>query len=87
MFKTFLLLKAFDIKLKAIPVPINFKKFPLIELNSITECETAKSLENSYRATNIALVDEWVKYASLIQVDLLKIIKSIKIVFEMSTVG
>ena len=72
--------KASKIKLlKFLQTFINFKKFPLIELNSITECETAKILENSYRATNIALVDEWVKYASLIQVDLLKIIKSIKI--------
>ncbi len=58
---------------------INFKKFPLSGLNSITECETAKILENSYRATNIALIDEWVQYANLIKVDLLKIINSIKI--------
>ena len=58
---------------------INYKKFPLTELNSITECETAKVLENSYRATNIALIDEWVNYANLLKIDLLKVIEAIKI--------
>ena len=58
---------------------INYKKFPLIELNSITECETAKVLENSYRAINIALIDEWVNYSNLIKIDLLKVIKAIKV--------
>ena len=58
---------------------INYKKYPLRELNTITECETAKILENSYRATNIALIDEWVNYADLLKVDLLKIINAIKL--------
>lgn len=58
---------------------INYKKYPLKELDTITECEAAKILENSYRAINIALIDEWVKYAKTINVDLLTIIKSIKI--------
>lgn len=58
---------------------INYKKFPLIELNTITECETAKVLENSYRAINIALIDEWVNYSNLIKIDLLKVIKAIKV--------
>lgn len=58
---------------------INYKKFPLSELNSITECETAKILENSYRASNIALIDEWVNYANLLKVDLLNVINSIKL--------
>jgi UDP-N-acetyl-D-glucosamine dehydrogenase len=58
---------------------INYKKFPLIELNNITECETAKVLENSYRAINIALIDEWVNYSNLIKIDLFKVIKAIKV--------
>lgn len=58
---------------------INHKKFPLTKMNSITECETAKILENSFRASNIALIDEWVKYASLLKIDLLSVIKAIKI--------
>ena len=41
-------------------------------MHSITECEAAKEvLENSYEATNIALIDEWVKYAVELNIDLL----------------
>ena len=58
---------------------MNFKKFPLYELNSITECETAKILENSFRATNIALIDEWVNFANLLKIDLLNVINAIKL--------
>ena len=58
---------------------INIKKYPLFELNSLTECETAKILENSYRAINIAFIDEWTKFSNLLKVDLLNIIKSIKV--------
>ena len=39
-------------------------KFKLTEFNNIIECETAKILENSYRASNIAFIDEWTKARS-----------------------
>ena len=58
---------------------VNYKKFPLKKMHSITECETAKVLENSYRATNIALIDEWVKYADELNIDLLNVINAIKL--------
>ncbi len=58
---------------------INYKNFPLQELNTITECEAAKILENSYRAINIALIDEWVNYSDIIKIDLFNVIKSIKV--------
>ena len=35
---------------------INSKKYKLTEFNNLTECETSKILENSYRAINIALL-------------------------------
>ena len=38
-----------------------------------------KVLENSYRATNIALIDEWVKYADELNIDLLNVINAIKL--------
>ena len=57
---------------------INTKKFPLTELNSITECETAKILENRYRAINIAFIDEWTKYADRLKINLFDVINSIK---------
>ncbi len=50
----------------------------LYEQETLTDCETAKILENSYRAINIALIDEWVKYANMAKINLSKIIESIK---------
>lgn len=49
------------------------------ELDSIRDCEAAKILENSYRALNIAFIDEWVKYSFKAKLNLEKIIESIKI--------
>jgi len=57
---------------------INYKKYPLYELNSNTECEFSKILENSYRASNIAFIDEWTKYSKIAKVDLFNIINAIK---------
>ena len=41
--------------------------------------ETAKIMENSYRATNIAFIDEWSKFAESIEVDLHEVIRAIAI--------
>ena len=57
---------------------VNFKKYPLIKLKNITSSETCKLMENSYRALNIAFIDEWVKFSENINIDLLSVIKSIK---------
>ena len=57
---------------------INTKKFPLTELDTITECEAAKILENSFRAINIAFIDEWTKYSLNMNLNLFNIIDSIK---------
>lgn len=57
---------------------INVKKFPLTQLETVTECEAAKILENSYRAINIAFIDEWTRYSESINLDLLEIIRSVK---------
>ena len=37
---------------------LNIKKFPLTYLESTTACELSKILENTFRATNIALIDD-----------------------------
>jgi nucleotide sugar dehydrogenase len=58
---------------------IYYKKFKLTEFNNIIECETAKILENSYRASNIALIDEWTKAAEVLNIDLKKIIEAIRL--------
>jgi len=43
------------------------------------ESETAKIVENSYRATILAFLDEWSLYAERNGVDLIKVIKAIKV--------
>jgi len=48
-------------------------------LDSFTSCELSKILENTYRATNIALIDEWSKFAEKNNIDLFKIINAIRV--------
>jgi UDP-N-acetyl-D-glucosamine dehydrogenase len=57
---------------------INYKNFSLDELPSLIDCETAKILENSYRALNIAFIDEWTKFALQKNINLNRIIDVIK---------
>ena len=57
---------------------INTNKFPLYKLNRVSECEASKILENSYRALNIAFIDEWTNYSNNIGINLNKIIDGIK---------
>ena len=57
---------------------INVKKYPLTDLSSIVSSELSKILENSYRATNIAFIDEWTKFAEILNIDLFEIIEAIK---------
>lgn len=58
---------------------INTKKFPLTRLETLTASETAKVLENSYRAANIAFIDEWTKFSEISGIDLFEIIEAIKL--------
>jgi nucleotide sugar dehydrogenase len=57
---------------------LNTKDFPLTVMDKPIESETAKIMENSYRATLLAFVDEWSLFAERNGVDLLKVIKAIK---------
>lgn len=57
---------------------INTKKFPLTILKSNTECEFSKILENSYRASNIAFIDEWTKFSRISGVNIYNVIDAIK---------
>ena len=58
---------------------LNTEKFPLTVMDRPIESETAKIVENSYRATILAFLDEWSLYAERNGVDLLKVIKAIKV--------
>ena len=57
---------------------INTRKFPLTVLDRPIESETAKVVENSYRATILAFLDEWSLFAERNGVDIIKVIKAIK---------
>jgi nucleotide sugar dehydrogenase len=54
-------------------------KFPLTVLDRPIESETAKIVENSYRATILAFLDEWSLFAERNGVDLKKVIEAIKV--------
>jgi nucleotide sugar dehydrogenase len=57
---------------------LNTEKFPLTVLDRPIESETAKIVENSYRATLLAFMDEWSLFAERNGVDLKKVIDAIK---------
>jgi UDP-N-acetyl-D-glucosamine dehydrogenase len=57
---------------------INVNDFPLTRLSSTIASETAKVMENTYRAVNIAFIDEWTKYAESIGIDLFEVVNAIK---------
>jgi nucleotide sugar dehydrogenase len=57
---------------------MNVREYPLTRLHSTTACETAKVLENSYRATTIALMEEWGRFAEAVGVDLFEVISTIR---------
>ena len=58
---------------------LNTEEFPLTVMDRPIESETTKIVENSYRATTLAFLDEWSLFAERNGVDLTKVIKAIKI--------
>ena len=58
---------------------LNVDKFPLTVLDRPIESETCKIVENSYRATLLAFLDEWSLFAERNGVDLTKVVDAIKI--------
>lgn len=57
---------------------LNVEKYPLTVLDRPIESETAKIVENSYRATILAFMDEWSLFAERNGVDIIKVIKAVK---------
>jgi len=58
---------------------LNTKQYPLTVLERPIESETAKIIENSFRATILAFMDEWSLFAERNGVDLKKVIEAIRI--------
>ncbi|HPA87104.1 MAG TPA: nucleotide sugar dehydrogenase [Bacteroidales bacterium] len=71
--------KARERVVKFLTEVLNTEKFPLTVMDRPIESETAKIVENSYRATILAFLDEWSLYAERNGVDLIKVIKAIKV--------
>ncbi len=58
---------------------VNSQDFPLRRLSSTTASETAKVLENSYRAVTIAMMEEWGRFAEVAGVDLFEVVCAIRV--------
>ena len=58
---------------------LNTEDFPLTVMDRPIESETTKIVENSYRATILAYLNEWSLFAERNGVDLIKVIKAIKV--------
>jgi nucleotide sugar dehydrogenase len=58
---------------------IDVEDHPLSRLPTPTACETAKVLENSYRATLIGFMEEWSRFAEAVGVDLFDVIETIRL--------
>ncbi|MEQ8497179.1 MAG: nucleotide sugar dehydrogenase [Gammaproteobacteria bacterium] len=57
---------------------VNVQDYPLRRLASMTASETAKVLENSYRAANIAFIDEWGRLAEAYGIDLFEVLDAVR---------
>jgi nucleotide sugar dehydrogenase len=58
---------------------LNVEEYPLTVLERPIESETCKIVENSYRATILAFMDEWSLFAETNGVDLIKVMRAIKV--------
>lgn len=57
---------------------ISIDKYPLTRLGNTTATEMAKVLENSFRAMNIAFIQEWTEFAENAGVNLFEVIDAIR---------
>ncbi len=58
---------------------LNTEQYPLTVMDRPIESETTKIVENSFRATLLAFLDEWSLFAERNGVDLIKVIQAIKV--------
>jgi nucleotide sugar dehydrogenase len=58
---------------------VDVERFPLWRHKTTRAAEMAKLMENAYRATNIAFVDEWCRVAEAAGVDLFDVVDSIRV--------
>ncbi len=71
--------QARDRVVKFLSQVINVEKYPLSVMDRPIESETAKIVENSYRATILAFMDEWTVFAERNGVDIKKVIEAVRV--------
>ena len=57
---------------------LDYKNFPLTCLSSIDAAEMAKIIENSYRAVNIAFIEEWAEFSENVGINLNEVLSAIR---------
>jgi len=57
---------------------VNVAEYPLTRLGSTLASETAKVLENSYRAATIAFMEEWGRFAEAAGIDIFEVVDAIR---------
>lgn len=57
---------------------IDVARYPLTRLDSTTASETAKIVENGYRAVTIAFMEEWGRFAEAVGIDMFQIVEAIR---------
>ncbi|MEM9413926.1 MAG: nucleotide sugar dehydrogenase [Planctomycetota bacterium] len=58
---------------------LDTENFPMTRLQKTTASETAKVLENSYRAVTIAFAEEWGRFSESVGIDLFEIVRAIRV--------
>ena len=69
--------RASDASVGILEKAVDTQQFPLRRLSSTTVSKRQK-LENTYRAANIALIDEWGIFAENVGIDIFEIIEAIR---------
>ncbi len=67
-----------DRVIKFLSEVLNVEKYPLTVMDRPIESETTKIVENSYRATILAFLNEWSMFSERNGVDLMKVVQAIK---------
>jgi nucleotide sugar dehydrogenase len=58
---------------------VNTKEYPIWKHKNTRAAEMSKLLENAYRATNIAFIEEWAKLAEQAGVDMFDVVASVRV--------
>ncbi|MBW6514310.1 MAG: nucleotide sugar dehydrogenase [Candidatus Syntrophosphaera sp.] len=70
--------KSIDLCREFLTNVLDVENYPLTQLENTNASELAKTMENTYRAVNIALTLEWARFAEQVGVDIFKVREAIR---------